>query len=72
MQLSFGGQESGSVFSIAVQSSKCYVESLPLELKEKRSCFSQGERFAVQLPLDHALALRKYNAKLARMMGGKA
>ena len=36
-----------------------YVESLPLVLKGKRSCFSQGERYAVQLPLDHALALRK-------------
>ena len=58
-----GGQESRSAFSAAVckkkQASKCYVESLTLVLKDKRSCFSQGERFAVQLPLDHALALRK-------------
>ena len=57
-----GGQESRSVFSTAVciiQASKCYVESLPLVLKDKRSCFSKGERFAVQLPLDRALALRK-------------
>ena len=57
------GQESGSVFSAAVykmQSSERYVESLPLVLKDKRSCFSQGERFAVQLPLDCALALWKY------------
>ena len=49
-----GGQESGSVFSAAVckiQASKHYVESSPLVLKDKRSCFSQGERFTVQLPL---------------------
>ena len=48
----FGGQESGSVFSAAVckiQASKHYVESLPLVLKKKRSCFSQGERFAKNL-----------------------
>jgi len=32
------------------------VESLPLALKDKRSCFSQREWFAVQLPLDRALA----------------
>ena len=43
-----------------IQASKCYVESLPLVLKNKRSCFLQGERLAVQLPLDCALALRKY------------
>ena len=43
---------------------KCYVESLPFVVKDKRSCFSQGERFTVQLPLDHALALRKQNAYL--------
>ena len=58
----FGGQELGSVFSAAVckiQASERYVESLPLVLKDRRSCFSQGERFAVQLPLDRALALRK-------------
>jgi len=38
------GQESGSVFNAAVckiQASKCYVESLPLMLKDKRSCFTQ-------------------------------
>ena len=44
----FGGQESGSVFSAAVcqtqaSSSKHYIESLPLVLKDKRSCLSQGE-----------------------------
>ena len=52
----------GSVFSASVcviQASKRYIESLPLVLKDKRSCFSQGERFAVQLPLERALALRK-------------
>ena len=57
-----GGQGSGSVFSASVrivQASKRYVEYLPLVLKDKRSCFSQGERFAVQLPLERALALRK-------------
>ena len=35
-----------------IQASKRYVESLPIVLKDKRSCFSQGERLAVQLPLD--------------------
>ena len=57
-----GGQESGSVFSTAVciiQASKRYVQSLPLVLKDKRSWFSQGERFAVQLLLERVLALRK-------------
>ena len=41
--------ESGSVFSASVciiQTSKHCVESLPLMLKD-RSCFSQGEKFAV-------------------------
>ena len=54
-----GGQESGSVFSAVVckiQDSKRYIESLPLVLKDKRSCFSQSEKFAVQLPLDRAFA----------------
>ena len=32
---------------------------LPLVLKDERSCFSQGERFAVQLPFDRVLALQK-------------
>ena len=56
------GQESGSVFSATVykiQASKCYVESLPLVLTDRRSCFSQYEKFAIQLPLDRALALQK-------------
>ena len=55
-----GGKESGSVFSEAVckiLAAKSYVESLvPLVLKDKGSCFSQGQVFAVQLPLDRALA----------------
>ena len=57
-----GGQESRSVFSTSmciIQASKRYVESLPLVLKDKKSCFSQDERFAVQLPLERVLALRK-------------
>ena len=60
-----GGQKSVSGFSTAVckiQSSKCYVESLPLVVKDKRSWFSQGERSAVQLPLHRAFALRKWDA----------
>ena len=59
-----GGQELGSMFSTAVckiQVSKRYIESLPLVLKDKRSCFSQGERFAVQLPLDHVLGSTMLN-----------
>ena len=62
-----GGQESESVFSASVciiQASKRCVESLPLVLKDRRSCFSQGERFAVQLPLERALTLRKWDAYL--------
>ena len=42
-----------------IQASKRYVESLPLVLKTKRSCFSQGERLGGQLPLDRVLALQK-------------
>ena len=51
-----------SVFSVTaciIQASKCYIESLPLVLKDKRSCFSQDERSAIQLPLDRAFALQK-------------
>ena len=29
-----------------IQASKCYIESLLLVPKDKRSCFSQGERSA--------------------------
>ena len=60
--LHFRREKSGSVFSAAVckiQASKHYVESLPLVLKDRRSCFSQGERFAVQLPVERMLALWK-------------
>ena len=32
----------------------CYIESLPLVLKDNRSCFSQGKRSTEQLPFDHA------------------
>ena len=56
------GQESGSVFSTSVciiQASKRCVESLALVLKDKRSCFSQGERFTGELLLEHTLALWK-------------
>ena len=62
-----GGQESGSVFSAAVckiQASKRYIKSLPLVPKDKRSCFSHGERSAVQLPLDCALVLQKFGNHL--------
>ena len=55
-----GGQESRSVFSAVmckIQASKCYIKSLPLVPKDKRSCFSQGERSAVQLPLDRVFTL---------------
>ena len=54
------GQESGSVFSAAVckiQASKQYIESLPLVPKDKS--FSQGEKSAVQLPLNREFALQK-------------
>ena len=62
--LTFGGQELRSVFSAAVceiQASKCYIKSSPLVPKEKRSCFSQGERSTVQLPLDRAFVLWKWD-----------
>ena len=54
-----GFTSEGSAFSVVVckiQASKRYIESLPLVLKDKKSCFSQGERFAVQLPLDCSFA----------------
>ena len=56
-----GRQELGSVFSTVVckiQASEHYIKSLPLVPKNKKSCFSQGERSAVQLPLDLKFALR--------------
>ena len=50
---SWGHEAEGlCLFSTAVckvQAGKCYVGFLPLVLRLKRSCFSQGERFAVQL-----------------------
>ena len=57
-----GGQESRSVFSAAVckiQASKCYIESLPVLLKDKKikEAASSSERSSVQLPLDRAFAL---------------
>ena len=60
-----GGQELGCVFGAAVcklQVRKCYIESLPLVPKDKRGCFSQSERSAVQLPLYCVFALRKQDA----------
>ena len=60
--LTSGGQVSGCVFSAAVckiQASKRFI--LPSVLKDKRSCFSQSERSAVQLPLGRTFALHKYN-----------
>ena len=59
-----GGQKSVSGFSAAackIQDSKYYIESLPLIVKDKRSCFSQDERSAIQLPLDRVFALRKWD-----------
>ena len=53
-------QESGSVFSAdvcIVQASKPCVESLPLVLEDRRSCFSQGEK--VCSTAASVLALRK-------------
>ena len=34
-----------------IQAGKCYIESLPLVPKSKRSCHSQGEMSAVQLSI---------------------
>ena len=50
-----------SAAACKIQGSKCYIESLPLVVKDEKSCFSQGERSAVQLPLDHTFALRKWD-----------
>ena len=67
-----------SVFSTAVckiQASKCYVESLPLVMEDKRSCFSQGETFTVQLSLldcppevGHLVAIWKPSLVIMTMM----
>ena len=77
----FGGQESGSVFSAAVcqtqaSSSKHYIESLPLVLKDKRSCLSQGEGLLYSLLIARLLSgSRKLNWDLetiflSRALGG--
>ena len=61
------GKNPVCVFSATVckiQASKCYIKSLLLVLKDKRSCFSQGERSAVRLSLDCTFALRKWNSQL--------
>ena len=60
-----GGQESGSVFRAAVWillARKGYIQSLPLVTKYKGGWFSEGERSTVQLPLDCALVLQKWDA----------
>ena len=61
-----GGQESGlGLVQLRAKyrlASAMYIESLPLVLKDKRSCFSQDERSAIQLPLDRAFALQKWDA----------
>ena len=51
-----GGQDHDSVFSCATHRQGTSSPSLVPE--DKRSCFSQGERFAVQLPLDRMIALQ--------------
>ena len=60
--LHFRTAESGCVFGAVVckiKASKCYIKTLPLVTKDKRSCISRGERSTVQLPLDHVFALWK-------------
>ena len=62
-----GGQESSSVLCAAVYKYKLekrYIESLPLVLKDKRSCFSQGESSTVQLPLGPTFSLRNYDTSM--------
>ena len=57
-----GGQESGSVFSASlckIHASKHYVESLPLVLKDRRTCFSQGERYAALYGHSHCDSANK-------------
>ena len=57
-----GGQESGSAVRVVLcktPTRKCYIKSLPSLLKDKRSCCSQAERSAIQLPPDHTFALQK-------------
>ena len=62
----FGGQKLGCVFSAVVcktQARKRYIEYLPLVPKDKRSCFSQGERFTVRLPLETTHKLLMHSKK---------
>ena len=47
-----------------IHASECCVESLPFVVEDKRSRFLQGEKFPVQLPLDHTLALWNYTVRL--------
>jgi len=57
-----GGQELGSMFGAAVcqiQAGKQCIESFLLVLKDRRSFFSQSERFSVELPLDRVHCLQK-------------
>ena len=53
------GQELGSGFSAAVCKYRLVSATSSPVPKDKRSCFSQGERSTVQLPFDHTFALRK-------------
>ena len=55
-----GGQESSFVFGAVeykYRQGSATLSTLPLVLIGKRSCFSQGERSTVQLPLGPAFAL---------------
>ena len=82
-----GGQESGlcllqlcAKYRLLnkIQAIECYIESLPLVLKDKRGCFSQGETSTVQLPLhrtfalwnqDTCLTIRNHSYKLIHYAG---
>ena len=62
-----GGQKSVSVFSAAVckiQASKRYIKSLPLVLKDKRSCFSQSEKSAALDALSLCMDISCYIVQL--------
>ena len=52
-------QWEGPAKASEISLSNHYIESLPLMVKDTRSCFSQGKKFTVQLALDCVLALRK-------------
>ena len=68
--LTSGGQGLCLV-QLCAKACKRYIESLPLVPKDKRSCFSQGERSAVQLPLDHAYALLEVGRHLETICTAK-